>query len=134
MKNKLLKNLGWKLGGLLVALALWFHLTTEQQFHKQLTIDIEYINIPAGLMLSPNCDKSVIVELSADGKHLFKILYFENVNLVIDLNDFTSEGQYSIPFHEDQLLMESDKNDIEIEFIAPLACDFGLVPRIQASQ
>ena len=117
-----------------MALALWFHLTTEQQFHKQLTIDIDYTNIPAGLMLSPDSDKSVIVEFSADGKRLFKILYFEEIALEIDLTDFTNAGQYSIPFHEDQLKIPSGKNELTVKFIAPLACDFELVPRTQASQ
>ena len=134
MANKLFKNLGWKIGGLLVALALWFHLTTEQQFHQQVTVDIDYINVPAKMTLAPDSEKSAIIELSAEGKHLFKILYFEDIKLVMDLTDFSHPGQYSIPFHEDQLQIPSGKNDLTVKFIAPLACDFELVPKQQASQ
>ena len=127
MRRGIFKNIGWKIGGILLALALWFHLTTEGQFHQELNIDIEYIGIPQGMTLAPDSEKSAIVELTANGKRLFKILYFEDLKLVIDLSDFTSPGAYSIEFNEEHLIIPSGQNGVEVKFIAPLACDFTLV-------
>ena len=134
MTHNLFKNLPWKIGGLLLAFALWFHLATEQTFHEQVMVDIKYENIPPGLALSPDSQKSAIVELSSDGKRLMKILYFDEVELVINLYDFTSPGSYSIAFHEDQLEIPSGKNDVYVKFIAPYACDFELVKQPQNSK
>lgn len=129
MRRRILKNIGWKIGGILLALALWFHLTTEQQFHKQLNVDIEYIGVPDGMTLAKDSQKSAMVELTADGKRLFKILYFEELKLVIDLSDFTSAGAYSIEFNEEHLVIPSGHNGVEIKFVAPLACDFALIKK-----
>jgi hypothetical protein len=134
VKHKIFKNLGWKIGGLLLAFLLWFHLTTEQQFHKAVTVDVDYTNIPAGMILGPDSQKSVIVQLSSNGKRLFKILYFEKLRVIIDLEDFTSPGQYSIPFNEDQLNIPSGKNGVQVKFMAPLACDFELVKKPSEKQ
>ena len=110
-----------------MALALWFHLSTEQHFSKEITVDIEYTKIPAGLTLSSDSQKSVQVEITTDGKRLFKILYFEELKVVIDLSDFTHPGSYSIQFIDEHLQVAPDKSEIDIKFIAPLACDFTLV-------
>jgi hypothetical protein len=129
VKHKIFKNIGWKIGGLLLALLLWFHLTTEQQFHKEINVDIDYTNVPRGMTLAPDSQKSALIQLSTNGKRLFKLLYFEHIKLTIDLADFTSPGQYSIPFNEDQLNIPSSKNGVQVKFIAPLACDFELVKK-----
>jgi len=110
-----------------LALALWFHLSTEQQFGKEITVDIEYVKIPAGLTLSSDSQKSVRIEITTDGKQLFKILYFEDLKVVIDLSDFTHPGSYSLEFIDEYLRVAPDKSEVDIKFIAPLACDFTLV-------
>jgi hypothetical protein len=129
VRRRIFKNIGWKIGGIILALALWFHLTTEGQFHQELNIDIEYIGVPQSMILAADSEKSAIVELTANGKRLFKILYFEDLKIVIDLSDFTSEGSYSIEFNEEQLIIPSGHNGVEIKFVAPLACDFTLVDK-----
>jgi hypothetical protein len=127
VKKHFFKNPGWKIGGLLLALALWFHLSTEQQFSKEITVDIDYTNIPAGLMLASDSQKSVQVQITTDGKRLFKILYFEDLRVVMDLSDFTHPGSYSIEFINEHLQVAPNKSEVFIKFIAPLACDFTLI-------
>ena len=119
--------MGWKLGGIVLALLLWFHITTQQIYHKELTLDIEYAGIPEGMTLAKNSQKTAQVELTADGKRLLKILYFDELKLVIDLSDFTSPGAYSIEFTEEHLVIGSGHNGVEIKFIAPIACEFELI-------
>lgn len=130
MKKKIFKNFSWKLGGLLLAFALWFHLTTEQQFHKEITVNIDYINIPNGFIMSSESQKSAIVKFTTSGKKLFKLLYFEDVNIAVDLGDFTSPGSYSIRFAPDQVTSSSGLTGVYISFIAPLACDFELIQQL----
>lgn len=127
MKRRLFKNLGWKVGGLLLALALWFHLTTEQQFNKQMTVSIDYINISEGLMLSPNSQKSAIIEITANGKELFKILYFDSVKLVIDLSDYNEPGNFSLELSRDQLTIPSSMTGVKTGFVGLKNCDFELI-------
>lgn len=129
MKNRLFKNLGWKLGGLLLALVLWFHLTTQQEYSKSLTVDIEYTDIPFNLTLAPGSQKMAQIQLTTDGKTLFKILYFDHPKIVINLVDFTHPGEYSMAFSEDQLVIPSGPSGVTVKFIAPLACDFGLLAK-----
>jgi len=110
-----------------LALALWFHLSTEQQFSKEITVDIEYTNIPPTLALGSDSQKMVRVRITTDGKRLFKILYFEELKVVVDLSDFTRAGSYSVEFIDEHLQVPPNKSDVDVRFIAPLACDFTLI-------
>ena len=127
VRKHFFKNPGWKIGGLLLALALWFHLSTEQQFSKEITVDIEYTNIPPTLALGSDSQKMVRVRITTDGKRLFKILYFEELKVVVDLSDFTRAGSYSVEFIDEHLQVPPNKSDVDVRFIAPLACDFTLI-------
>ena len=130
MKSKLFKNLGWKTGGLLLALALWFHLTTERQFTRDITLDIDYVNVPSYLEVSPESDKSAIVEITAKGKKLFKLLYFDEPKIVVDVSDYTMPGDYSLHFSPEQLTISSELADVKATFVAPLSCDFKPVAAV----
>jgi len=129
VNKKIFKNPGWKIGGLLLAFALWFHLSTGGQFSREITVDIEYTNVPHGLMLSVDSQKSVRVEITTDGKRMFKILYFEELIVLMDLSDLTRAGSYSIEFIDEQLQIQPGKIGIDIKYIAPLACDFELLEK-----
>ena len=129
LKKKLFKNLGWKMGGLLLACALWFHLTTEQEFHKEIMVDIHYINIADELVLTPESQKSAIINITTNGKKLFKLLYFDNIEIIIDLADYTSPGAYSQKFTRPQLTIPTEMTGVQIEFIRLYACDFELIPQ-----
>ncbi len=76
--------------------------------------------------MGKNSQKSATVELTADGKSLLKILYFEEPKLIINLSDFTHAGEYSLEFTEDHLAIPGGNNGVAIKFIAPLACEFEL--------
>ncbi len=127
MKKKVFKNLGWKLGGLLLAFILWFHLATEQDFSKKITVDIDYINLHDNFKLSDESRKTAIIELSATGKKLFKLLYFEDIKLEIDLSNYTIDSNYSITFTTEQVVLPSGIPDVDIRFIGPRTCDFELI-------
>jgi len=127
LKKKLFKNIGWKIGGLVLALALWFHLTTERQFTRDITLDIEYVNVPTNLDVSPDSPRSAIVEITTKGKMLFKLLYFDEPKIAIDVSEFILPGDYTMRFSPEQLSISSELTDVKATFIAPLYCEFKLV-------
>jgi hypothetical protein len=126
VKKKIFKNLGWKLGGLLLAFILWFHLATEQQFQKELPVDIKYVNTPAGLVLGPASQKSAYIRITTSGKILFKLLYFDRIELLMDIHSFTLPGRYSKRFSRDQLTIPAEMTEVAVEFIKLQTCEFEL--------
>lgn len=126
MKTRIFKNLGWKIVGLILSFALWFHLTTKQQFNQKVLVEIEYKNVPLGLRLTPESLKTVSVDITANGRELFEILYFDQLKLVMDLRDFKKPGKYSIELNRDQLTIPSNFDDVRTTFIGMRNCDFEL--------
>ena len=126
MKTKIFRNLGWKIGGLILAFALWFHLTTKQQFNQRLVVEIEYKNIPTNLKLAPESLKSINVDIIANGRQLFQLLYLEQPRLVVDLSLYRRPGQYSIELSRDMLTIPPTMDDIHTNFIGLRSCDFEL--------
>jgi hypothetical protein len=127
VKIKPFKNMGWKIGGLLLSFALWFHLTTQQQYNQTVMVEIEYANIPIGLKISPESLKSVSLEVSANGKQLIEMMYFDKINLVINLSKIKKPGKYSIELSRDQLTIPISMDNVRTSFIGLRTCDFELV-------
>ncbi len=130
MKTRIFKNLGWKIVGLVLSFALWFHLTTKQQFNQKVLVEIEYKNIPVGLRLMPESLKTVPVDITANGRTLFEILYFNNLKLTMDLHNINKPGKYSVELSRDQLTIPSNLDDVRTSFIGLRNCEFELA-RIQ---
>jgi hypothetical protein len=126
VKTRIFRNLGWKIVGLVLSFALWFHLTTKQQFNQKALIEIEYKNVPAGLRLTPESLKNVSVDITANGRALFEILYFNDLKLVIDLRDFKKPGKYSVELNRDQLTIPPNLDDVRIGFLGLRNCEFEL--------
>jgi hypothetical protein len=126
VKTRLFKNLGWKIGGLILAFALWFHLTTKQQFNQRLAIDIEYKNLPRGMVMAPESLKSVSIDIGANGRQLFEMLYFDPLKLVVDLGAIRRPGKYSIELSREQLNIPNGMDDVRTSFVGLRTCDFEL--------
>jgi YbbR domain-containing protein len=126
VKTRIFKNLGWKIVGLVLSFALWFHLTTKQQFNQKVLVEIEYKNIPAGLRLMPESLKTVSVDITANGRTLFEILYFSNLKLTMDLHNISKPGKYSVELSRDQLSIPSNLDDVRTSFIGLRNCEFEL--------
>lgn len=126
MKTRIFKNLGWKLIGLVLSFALWFHLTTKQQFNQKVLVEIEYKNIPVGFCLTPESLKTVSVDITANGRALFEILYFDNLKLIMDLHDIKKPGKYSVELSRDQLTIPPNLDDVRTSFIGLRNCEFEL--------
>lgn len=126
MKTRIFKNLGWKIVGLVLSFALWFHLTTKQQFNQKVLVEIDYKNIPIGLHLTPESLKTISVDITANGRALFEILYLSDLKLIIDLHDFKKPGKYSVELNRDQLNIPANLDDVRTTFIGLHNCEFEL--------
>jgi hypothetical protein len=126
VKTRIFKNLGWKIVGLVLSFALWFHLTTKQQYNQKVLVEIEYKNIPVGLRLMPESLHTVSVDITANGRALFEILYFDQLKLVMDLHDIKKPGKYSVELNRDQLTLPPNIDDVRTSFIGLRDCDFEL--------
>jgi hypothetical protein len=126
VKTRIFKNLGWKIGGLVLSFALWFHLTTKQQFSQKVAVEIEYKNIPIGLRLMPESLQAVNVDITANGRELFEILYLQPLRLIVDLSDTRKPGKYSVELSRDQLTIPVGLDDVRTSFIGLRNCDFEL--------
>jgi hypothetical protein len=127
VKTKPFKNMGWKIGGLLLSFALWFHLTTQQQYNQTVMVEIEYINIPIGLKIAPESLKTVSLEVSANGKQLIEMIYFDTIRLVVNLSKIKKPGKYSIELSREQLNIPISMDNVRTSFIGLRACDFELI-------
>jgi hypothetical protein len=119
--------MGWKFGGLLLSFALWFHLTTQQQYNQVLTVEIEYVNAPANIKLAPESLKFVSIDVAANGKQLLEMLYFDPLKLIIDLAKIKKTGKYSIELSREQLTIPSNMDNVRTSFVGLRTCDFELV-------
>jgi hypothetical protein len=127
VKTKIFKNMGWKVGGLLLSFALWFHLTTQQQYNQTLRVGIEYLNMPAGLQITQESLKSIPVEILANGKQLLELIYIDPVKIIVDLSKIKKPGKYSIEISREQLTIPSSMDNVRTNFIGLRTCDFELV-------
>jgi YbbR domain-containing protein len=91
------KDFGFKIGALLLALLLWFHVATEKVYEHTKSFPLKISNIPEELILSKEVPQEVQVKIRGKGKDLLKLLLTEKKNLQIDIGDFrVGENSYSI--------------------------------------
>jgi YbbR domain-containing protein len=92
----ILKNFGFKIVAVVMALLLWFHVATEKVYEYTKSFPVKILNIPEELILSQEVPEEVQVKIQGKGKELLKLLLMEQKNLQIDIGDFrVGENNYS---------------------------------------
>lgn len=129
MRRKVFKNLGWKIAGLILAFALWFHITTQRQYQRDFTLDIRYLNVPQSLVLTEDSQKTAVVRIRGEGKDLIRAIYFDHLELRVDLSRFVLPGDYTVGLTSDNLSLPSGMTDIQIEFVPSHQTEFQLIER-----
>lgn len=74
---RLLRNMQLKLLALVFAIALWFHVATNQRYDLEVLYSINYVNIPSTLVLAEASDNEVAVLLRGSGKGLMRMMWGE---------------------------------------------------------
>ncbi len=117
MKINLLRNIGWKIVGLLLAFGLWFHLTTQNHFRQTITVNVEFANLDPHLKLVSENPRTVKLEIAADGKQLFHLIYLKPIRLIVDLAEFRKPGNYSIELVKRHLTIPENMDEVMVGFV-----------------
>jgi YbbR domain-containing protein len=93
-KELLITNIGWKIGGIVLALMLWFHLSTEKNYEEIYTIEIEYTGLPDGFYVDKIEPPAVEVTIVGTGKQLALLDLTKKPKIRIDLSTMNEAGTY----------------------------------------
>jgi len=97
------KNIGWKIWGVVLALALWFHLATEKVYEKEFSVDIIAFGLRDDLRVDKFVPPTATIIVTGTGKQLLKLAIFDEVKLIADLSSFKSPGNFVQKFRVDNL-------------------------------
>jgi len=96
MKNILLNNLWLKISAILIAVCLWFFVTSRGQSEMSLEIPLEFTNLSAGLGIVGSSAKTGVVTVKGQ-ERLMKTLKPSDVRVYVDLGKARKgEGVYYI--------------------------------------
>jgi YbbR domain-containing protein len=94
LKELFTHNIGWKIGGIILALMLWFHLTTEKHYEGDYTAKIEYTGLADDLYVEKIEPPKVEIKIIATGKQLAYLDLINRPRIRIDLSSVESAGTY----------------------------------------
>lgn len=93
-KELISNNIGWKIGGLLLALMLWVHLSTEKTYEEDFTAEIEYSGLPDGFYVDKIEPPNAEIVIAGTGKQLAYLSVFNKPKIKIDLSSIKEPGDY----------------------------------------
>src|SRR5262245_39054880 len=114
MRFNLRRNLHLKLFSLLLAVACWFVVRSEEDRIKDFAVPVDYVNLPQTLDLSGPLIDTVAVRLRAP-EALLSMTTADRLSLRIDLSH-TTLGEQSIPLTREMMRAPSGA---EVERISP---------------
>lgn len=74
---RIFRNLQLKLLALVFAMALWFHVATNQRYDLEILYSINFVNIPHALVMAEASDTQVAVLIRGSGKGLLRLIWGE---------------------------------------------------------
>ncbi len=93
------KNIGWKIGGLVMAVALWLHLATEKIYEESFTIRIEVTGLAEDLRIDRIEPESVEIAITGTGKQLLRLSFSDKLKIHVDLSGISEPGVYEDDFN-----------------------------------
>jgi YbbR domain-containing protein len=84
MRRLLTENLGLKISAILIALFLWYFVTSRGQSEVSVEVPIEFKNIPAGLGIAGSSSKLAAVNVRGQ-ERLMKNIKTSNIRVMVDL-------------------------------------------------
>jgi hypothetical protein len=98
-KEVITRNIGWKIGGLVMALALWLHLATEKIYEKDFSVQIEVTGLPDDLRVDKIEPETAEVAIMGTGKQLLRLAISDDLKLLVDLSNVERPGVYEHKFN-----------------------------------
>lgn len=103
MKRLLTENLGLKISAILIALFLWYFVTSRGQSEISFEVPIEFKNIPSGLGIAGSSSKLAVVNVRGQ-ERIMKNIKAANIRVMIDLSKARiGEGTFYISKDEIRL-------------------------------
>jgi YbbR domain-containing protein len=103
MKKHFFENLGFKIVSVLLAVMLWFFVTSRGQSEMSIDVPLEYKNIPAGLEIVNHSMKTVTLNIKGQERFI-KNIRLSDIRVPLDLSKAKKgEGIYYIDRHDIRL-------------------------------
>ncbi|MDP2158023.1 MAG: CdaR family protein [Nitrospirota bacterium] len=101
MKQKIFENLGLKVSAVLIAVFLWFFVTSQGQSEISLEVPLEFKNIPAELGIAGSTAKSVMLTIRGQERFM-KNLNASNLRVFLDLGK-AKPGEIAYPVNKEDV-------------------------------
>lgn len=86
------KNIGWKIGGLVMAVVLWLHLATEKIYEKNFTVGIEVSGLAEDLRIDRIEPEFMEIAVTGTGKQLLRLSFSNELKIHVDLSGIREPG------------------------------------------
>ena len=113
-KNPLLNNIGKKVLAIGIAIALWLVANLQYDIEKNVAIDVNYANLPPGLIVVNNPPEKLKLRVRGPRSQLSSITA-KNMLFTIDLSNITS-GMSKFEIGTDQI---TPPRDVQVTGISP---------------
>jgi YbbR domain-containing protein len=113
MKRLLFENFPLKAAALLLAILLWFFVSSKGQTEVALELPIEYINIPSGLEISRHVSKSASIVIRGH-ESLLKNVRKGDVRVCVDVSK-AKEGEGVFAVRKDDVVLPRSATIVKIE-------------------
>jgi YbbR domain-containing protein len=105
MKNTVVENLGMKVSAVLIAVFLWFFVTSQGQSEISLEAPVEFNNIPAELGIAASGSKTVTLTIRGQQRFMKKLTP-SDIRIVLDMGKAKAgEASYNL-----------NKDDVKLPF------------------
>ncbi len=101
MRKLLTENIGLKISAILIALFLWYFVTSRGQSEMSVEVPIEFRNIPAGLGIAGSSSKVAVVNIRGQ-ERLMKNIKASNIRVMVDLGK-AKKGEGTFYISKDEI-------------------------------
>jgi YbbR domain-containing protein len=118
MKMWLIDNLAIKIGALLIALFLWFHAVTEQEYEVRRQVPLEVTDVPGDLILAQPLPAEGNIRLRGKGKRLI-VPYFSDIRLQVPAAE-AEKGSLAVSLSHENVYIPHGSGAAMAEIVSPL--------------
>jgi YbbR domain-containing protein len=118
MRMWVIDNLAIKIGALLIALFLWFHAITEQNYEVKRSVPIQVTGVPPDLSLAEPIPTEGDIRLKGKGKQLI-VPYFSAIRLLVNASG-AEIGALPVTLSNDNVDIPHGSGAALAEIVSPL--------------
>src|SRR5258708_21186758 len=104
--RKLTRNLGWKVGSLMLSILLWFTIVGEPEVVTTHTVPILYRKLPLDLLIGPDAEDTVRLDLRGPSSKLAPRAVSE-LAVLVDLAGVSGPGEPTLTLFHTHLNLPS---------------------------